>query len=241
MAQVATLDSPGRSLQSSRTSPKITGSRRSPGEGYVLRLAIALLLFAVSLESVVLGAERSPEAALAQLSPDGAPGIVSAAALRPIESGVAYSVRTYDDADLDLEIRQALERRLQETDRELAPDGPLLLDIATEVIPGNRRDSEPSLGNLRAGKSSVQLNMNVWSSSKDSLLGGRQEQSSGSRPNVFHINAVLRDSRTGTVLWEGNAFAEMLTTDTRRIALSMVGPLVDSLGRTVRNEPFQIE
>src|SRR3546814_2333194 len=41
---------------------------------------------------------------------------------------------------------------------------------------------------------------NVWSSSQDRVLGGRQE-SNEAGTNVFHINAVLRDRRSGGVAW----------------------------------------
>ena len=55
------------------------------------------------------------------------------------------------------------------------------------------------------------------------------------------MNVVLRDRGTGRTLWQGDAYCEMLTTDTLRIAASMVGPLVANLVQSARRWPFDIE
>ena len=58
---------------------------------------------------------------------------------------------------------------------------------------------------------------------------------------ITGMNAVLRDRESGRVLWQADAFCEMLTTDTGRIAASMVAPLVRNLGRSAEREAFDIE
>ena len=88
----------------------------------------------------------------------------------------------------------------------------------------------------------MRLNLNVWSSSQDSLLGGRQTGTAESRrANLLHMNAVLRDRETGKILWQGDAYCEMLSADEARIASSMVVPLTANLGRSVEAQPFDIE
>ena len=98
------------------------------------------------------------------------------------------------------------------------------------------------LGRLEAGSDTgVDFRLNFWSSSQDSLLGGRQSKGETRAANVFHMNAVLRDRRSGKVLWQGDAYSEMIVPDEPRIARSMVRPLVTNLGRTVKGEPFELE
>lgn len=185
---------------------------------------------------------------IAQLGAGGAPCVISAAALKPVPEGVAYRARGYSDTDLDIEIRESLEAELERTNHSIADAGPLQLDFDNEIMSAERAQAQgPSLGRFRVGgdeptRRGVDVQVNVWSSSQDSLLGGRQQRGSGQAgPSVFRLNVVLRDTRIGTVLWEAHASCEMLTTDTGRIARSMVPQLVDKIGHTVRNEPFDLQ
>src|SRR3546814_2948911 len=66
-----------------------------------------------------------------------------------------------------------------------------LLLFESEVVPADMAPPPPSLGSARLDGGGAEVNVNVWSSSQDSVLGGRQE-SNEAGTNVFHINAVLR-------------------------------------------------
>ncbi len=55
------------------------------------------------------------------------------------------------------------------------------------------------------------------------------------------MNVLLRDRESGKILWQGDAYCEMLIADQARIAGSMVAPLTASLGRSVKGQPFDIE
>src|SRR3546814_8197754 len=70
-----------------------------------------------------------------------------------------------------------------------------LLLFESEVVPADMAPPPPSLGSARLDGGGAEVNVNVWSSSQDSVLGGRQE-SNEAGTNVFHINAVLRDRRS---------------------------------------------
>ncbi len=102
--------------------------------------------------------------------------------------------------------------------------------------------AEANLGRFEANDAGAQVNLNIWSSSRDSLFGGRQKAGAPSRKvNLLHMNVVLRDRETGKTLWQGDAYCEILTADQTRIAGSMVAPLTASLGRSVTGQPFDIE
>ena len=84
--------------------------------------------------------------------------------------------------------------------------------------------------------------MRGQASAKPSLSTGIPFQPSRSRRvNLFHMNVVLRDRESGKILWQGDAYCEMLIADQARIAGSMVAPLTASLGRSVNGQPFDIE
>ncbi len=203
--------------------------------GFAVLAVWAMALGAFALSSSVAGEQ------LAQLGPNGEPGIFNSVNFIPADPQATITVRPLDDSKESLEIKRRIEAALREAGYAVSDHTAAIeLSFETEVIEGRFSGESGSLGSLRGGDGGVRLDFNIWSSSKDSLLGGRQKKDDR-RANVFHMNAVLRDRESGTVLWQGDAFCEMLIADHARIANSMVWPLVRNLGRTVRREPFQIE
>lgn len=186
--------------------------------------------------------DRAPGPRLAQLAPNGAPGIVNAVALAQVASDRPVALTPFDDDELSLAIKARFEDELLRVGRPVSEAAPLTLSFETEVIQGHFSRGEGNMGRFKAGSGGLRLDLNIWSSTRDSLLGGRQTGESESRQaNLFHMNAVLRDRVTGKTLWQGDAYCEMLTADTERIGVSMVGPLVANLGRSVEQQPFDIE
>ena len=190
----------------------------------------------VALAGIVLLARP----AAAQLGPGGAPGVVSTVAYDQLTPGLSIAVRPLDDTELNLAIKKRLEEELRRISRPLSDTAVLILSFETEVLRGRFSSAAPSLGSLEAGSEGTRFQLNVWSSDKDSILGGRKA-AGPPRANVFHLSVTLRDERTGKALWQGDAMGEMLSPDTLRIAESMARPLITRLGRTATREPFDIE
>lgn len=186
----------------------------------------------------VIAGSLSP-AQLAQSPQPAAPGFLTTQAFKDAPAGETITVALYDDNDLNLRLKSEFETELKAREREVveAKTGLLLL-FDTEVIPTDQVPKGPSLGSARAGSTGVDVNVNVWSSTQDSVLGGRKKPGALGT-SVFHMNAVLRDQASGEVFWQGDAYHEMLTADTERIARSMVPLLVEKLGQTTTHEPFE--
>lgn len=204
-------------------------------------LAGALML--VALGPGALGAGGGvPVLQVAQLAANGAPGIVTTVALGVIPDGQPIAVTPFADDELSLSIKARFEAALRAAGRPVSDSAPLTLSFDTKVIEGRFTRAEANMGRFEANDDGMQLNLNIWSSSQDSLLGGRQKAGGPSRQvNLFHMNVVLRDRETGKTLWQGDAYSEMLTADRARLAGSMVAPLTASLGRSVTGQPFDIE
>ncbi len=203
-------------------------------------LAGALMLVALGPGSAGAGAAESPRQ-LAQLAANGAPGIVTTVALGDLTDG-PIAVTPFADDDLSLSVKARFEVALRAAGRMVADSAPLTLSFDTRVIAGRFTQAEANLGRFQADDDGMQLNLNIWSSSQDSLLGGRQKAAAPSRKvNLLHMNVVLRDRETGRILWQGDAYCEMLTADRARIAGSMVAPLIASLGRSVTGLAFDID
>ncbi len=210
----------------------------------MIRRFPAWLAGAVALVALGPGAAGAGKSALqlAQLAANGAPGIVNTVALGELPGGQPIAVTPFADDDLSLSVKARFEAALRAAGRPVSDSAPLTLSFDTKMIGGRLTRAEANMGRFEADDEGVRLNLNIWSSSQDSLLGGRQKAGAESRKvNLFHMNVVLRDRETGKILWQGDAYCEMLIADQVRIAGSMVAPLTASLGRSVTGQPFDIE
>lgn len=187
-------------------------------------------------------AERAPGLQTAQLAPNGAPGIINSVSFAPVDRQAPIAVRPLDDNKVNLELKRRIDGALRQAGYAVSDyTATTELSFETEVIEGRFSGDGRNLGRFEGSSDrGVNFQINVWSSTKDSVLGGRQKKADR-RANVFHMNAVLRNRESGRVLWQADAFCEMLTTDTGRIAASMVAPLVRNLGRSAEREAFDIE
>jgi hypothetical protein len=184
----------------------------------------------------------TPAVQLAQLAPNGAPGLVTTLALGEVPPERPIAVTPFADDDLSMTVKARFEAALRQAGRTVAASAPMTLSFETKLIRGRFSRAEGSLGRFEADSGDMRLNLNVWSSSQDSLLGGSQAGAAVSRQaNLLHMNAVLRDRETGKILWQGDAYCEMLSSDEARVASSMVAPLTANLGRSIEAQPFDIE
>ena len=212
-------------------------------------IAWLLIVPALALGGTAVAEERrSPERT--QWVQAGAPGSVSSVLFHDLPAGLPIEVTVFDDTDTNLEIQARFAEELEKSGYLVAENAPLELSFTSEVIQGKLQEKTGSLGRIgasteadrgtRGSDTGVDLEVNVWSSTKDSVLGGIQPQSGSSRQAQMHINALLRDRDSGQVLWQGDAFSAMVMSDERRLAGAMVKPLVDAFGRSVKDEPFQV-
>ncbi len=200
-------------------------------------LASVLVLFLLHGE-----AGAAPESSALQIAQSDAlaRGEVDSRSYHPVPEGLAFDVLPYDDTDLNLSIKQRFVTELTEGERGFADGAPLQLLFESGMLQGSIAESGPSLGSFKVKDGGVRAEINIWSSSKDSLMGGRQTGDGSRSASVFHINVTLRDLRDGRTLWQGDAYCEAAVGREARIAESMVGPLIQALGTTVQNEPFVV-
>ena len=219
------------------------GRARARPFGLPNRAAAAMGCLALSLALVAAGP------ASAEGLGDGV-GVLNAKMYHPLDGAVPIRVVALDDTNLNLDLRERMVRQLQDAKFVLSEQAPLELTFDNEVVQGTFESAKPSLGRLQAGTSTgvgrrstdtgVDVNVNVWSSTQDSVLGGRKSAGSKRLASQFRIFAVLQDRRSGTRIWEGDVRAAMTRSDLERLGRSMVVPLVDSLGQTVRREAVEL-
>ncbi|WP_299619889.1 hypothetical protein [Pelagibius sp.] len=208
-----------------------------------LKTAIAAITLSLGLALTMGQGAAAQDGSGAALETSSAPGMLNTQSFKPLPDGIGIHVAPYDDNELNLLLKEDFEAQLTAQERaEIKDDAEarFLLLFEAKVVPTEDLPQGPSLGSARAGSTGVDVNVNVWSSTQDSVLGGRQgSQEIGS--SSFHINATLRDRESREVIWQGDAYHLLLAPDTERIARSMVPPLVERLGRSASHEPFDIQ
>ena len=213
----------------------VTAGRRATGMMRAGVLAVGLLLAVLWL---TLGAV-SP--VWAQSGGASGLGVVQAVSYREVPEPLSLSVILFDDSRLDLRIRDQMLAALERANHDLG-DNPLFeLELSSTTRSGRFVADGPSLGRLSTtSDESSRVEMNVWSSSQDSILGGRYADREGRTFSSFEIEAVLRERSLGEVVWEGHAIVETDRGQAEPYVPQMVESLVRSLGHTVREQTFSV-
>lgn len=106
-----------------------------------------------------------------------------------------------------------------------------------DLVELSRRDQEPVAGGPGGGYE-TRVEVNIWSSRKDSLIGGRTSGKTGRVAEQLRMEITINDTGTGACLWKGTAFHDLAGRDLWREAKRVAGPLVRKIGEQAAHEPF---
>lgn len=162
---------------------------------------------------------------------------MGAVTLEPVSKDVALEVEIADDAEIDLRLEGEL-RELLASRGWTSNKGPAwTLTLTTTEVTGDAPES--SLGEVRVDNDIVRMRMNLWSSTRDSVLGGRTGAEPATIERLLRLELELRDPGD-KVAWSGRAETTARGTDPYRIYRQMLPRLVDRLGQNADAEAFPI-
>ena len=150
----------------------------------------------------------------------------------PIDKEI--SVKPYKADDLSIESANAFAEGLRGRNYRVAPSARYEVTLRARFEEGRYEDPKGSLGSANVGniRDDTQINMNVWSTTKDSLLTGRQSTGVKQAPQL-RIRATLRDQESGRVQWRGEASGVLGNIDDEAVGRTLGGALADAFGCAV--------
>jgi hypothetical protein len=163
----------------------------------------------------------------------GGEGVVDAVAFSAIPDELVVEVTLYDDTDLDLTIRDEMIEALEGAKHAVSDGASYELSLELEEHTIKLSSKDPSLGELSSVEGGLDVQMNVWSSTNDSLLTGRQGGTV--RQGKYHFEFYA-----GSVVWEGRATVEGDRGSAAPLTRKMVDSLVAHIGRTVDEGTFPV-
>ena len=167
-------------------------------------------------------------------------GVVHAVSYREVPDRLAVVIQLYDDTDLDLQIREQMIAALRQSDHSITEDALFELSLSSETQVATYQERQSSLGELSSEDGGLDVQMNVWSTTHDSLLQGRRNQLRRPGVNTFEIVATLRERTLGSVVWEGRAIVRTDRAKAEQLVPSMVNSLVANLGKTVQGDTIPL-
>ncbi|MDP6787734.1 MAG: hypothetical protein QF830_01680 [Rhodospirillales bacterium] len=175
-------------------------------------------------------------------------GLLNAVAYKPLPAGMAIAVRPMDDSDENLVLRERIEGELKAQGFSVSGDGALILTFETRDSVGAWSDagrrsvlefqykSEKGIGG-----DNERLRLNLFDSAKGGVFNeGRAHGTSIVTPSQYRIDATIDDRRNGERLWQAWATASLQQSDGPTLTQAMVPAMVESLGKTVRRQTFQL-
>lgn len=178
-------------------------------------------------------------APVAAQAPGDATGRVTTNALGEVVRGQTVLIDVLDDTDLNLRLQDVIADSLKQHGYEPASAGRYTLVFQTQEI--HNLSGDGGIGELSVStREGIRMHMNLWSSTRDSLLADRSQNATDS-VRLLHLDMTLRDRNDGKVVWQGQSFAEARGADRFLVFRQMVPQLVERIGETRDVETFPVD
>jgi len=186
-----------------------------------------------------------PSPATAQ---DGGQGTLNAVSFKPLPVGAPIFVRPLDDPDENLVLKRRFESVLQERGYALAPDpsGLVLTFESRDQIDswsdsGRRTVLEFQGAGGREGTEDVEARLRLFDSQRGALLNKGRGGTRVVTPSNYRLEVNIDHKGDRERLWQGWTIADLAYGDDRSLNRAMVPALVDNIGKTVRQQSFDLQ
>ena len=176
-----------------------------------------------------------------------ADGTMSAVSYQPMPAGSALLVRPLDNSDHNMLLKADFERALRGKGYTIANDAKLVFTFETMDTAGAWTGGGPNpfveLSNNpdQTGIEAPRVKFNLFNTERGGILNpDRTEVTRMVTPSSFRIDVTIDSLTDGKRLWHGWGSIDIGAGDNREMTRSMVPVMVDGVGKTVRQQKFQV-
>ena len=174
-------------------------------------------------------------------------GYITAFSCTVLPTPLRVEVVAFDDSEPAMKLQRLLVARLSARKIEADRNASYRVSIDMHVVFERAKQRRPDLIELSRrerspGKPSLhedyetRAQVNVWSTRRDSLIGGRKPTVVGKNIEQLRIVLAVHDKRTGRCLWQGEAVRDLNGGDRWAEAMRVLPQLVDLIGKTATRE-----
>ena len=150
-------------------------------------------------------------------------------ACEPIPEDAVFYVEPYNDDDLNTGIAESFSKEMKKLGHKIGPEDRYEIMMDSKIELGRIDGPNRTLGHAKTGEEGVEVVVNLWSSSNDSLLTGRRGR--GSREStILIVTATLRDRQDDRPLWRGEARGVLGNSDPLRLGRKLMPGLAQVFG-----------
>ena len=173
-------------------------------------------------------------------------GVMNSISFQKIPPNAQLQVQPLDNSDSNLVLQKEFENALRTKGFILSDTAPLILTFETRDEIGawtttDRRHvfSFESKGG-REGGENAKARLNVFNSQSGGLLNKGQSGTNIATPSSYRIDVSIESRSTGKRLWQGWSIAKLGAGDGLTLTTKMIPTLVQGIGKTVRQQSFEI-
>lgn len=203
------------------------------------RTGVSVLAFAVAavLAGPALGADDAPPQPR---------GYLTAFACDTLSSPLQLRVEVMDNTSQNLKLKDILVQRLEKNGATIVDSSPQVLSLEVAVARQATRNRPGDMVDVRVGgerpeegtSDYARVRMNIWSSTRDSLLTGRQPGVEEEGFDTLRLRASLNSRSDGRCLWQGEIVENLDGEDAYGAAAKLIPRLADAVGQAVNRKPI---
>ncbi len=175
-------------------------------------------------------------------------GLLNAVAFRPLAENASIAVRPLDNSNANMVLKGIFENELKARGYAVSDDAPLVLTFETRstigVWSGYGQRTVIELKNIpdRVGSETPLVRLNLFNSSRGGMLneGRRPGGDTEMTPSQYRLDASIDSRGDGKRLWQAWTTADLGQSDGLSLSKAMIPVVVESLGRNVKRQPFEL-
>jgi hypothetical protein len=168
-------------------------------------------------------------------------GVLIAFACGVVPRNVPVEVQPPDDTPAQTALRDVVVAELRRSGIAVAAGAPVRVTFEGGMERDLASRGVPRYGEITGHNDRFELRFRLWSSSEDSVIGGRRDEADRPQANRYRLGIFINDRTNGRCLWQGEALHDVEGADETVTARRMVPVLLRHLGQTVRQRAFTLD